>query len=53
MEKKEAKEKKNFVQAVLKGIGLGRLVKEAGKTDVFKRKFKKVNKKIEQKLKKD
>lgn len=53
MEKKEAKGKKGLVQAVLKGIGLGRLVKEAEKTEVFKRKFKKVNKEIEQKLRKD
>jgi len=44
------KKKKGIVQAVLKGLGLGRLVKEAEKTGLFKKKFEEANKKIEEKL---
>lgn len=50
--KKKAKQKKGLVQAILKGIGLDRLVKETEKTSVFKKRFKEVNKEIEEKLKK-
>jgi len=54
MEKrKEAEAKKEgLAQSVLKGLGLGRLVKEAEKTAVFKKRFKEVNEEIEEKLRK-
>lgn len=44
------KKKEGIAQAVLKGLGLGRLVKEAEKTGLFKKKFEEVNKEIEEKL---
>ncbi len=53
MEKrKKPRAKEGLAQAILKGLGLGKLVKEAEKTALFKKKFKEANKKIEEKLKK-
>lgn len=40
------KKKEGIAQAVLKGLGLGRLVKEAEKTGIFKKKFKKPIKRL-------
>ncbi|MFH1695197.1 MAG: hypothetical protein ABH850_02080 [Candidatus Micrarchaeota archaeon] len=50
--RKESEKKEGLVQAVLKGLGLGKLVKEAEKTILFKKRFKEVNEEIEEKLKK-
>ncbi len=50
--KKPKAKKEGFVQATLKGLGLGRLVKKAEKTELFKKRFEEVNKEIEEKMKK-
>ena len=50
----ETKEKnEGLAQAVLKGLGLGKLVKEAEKTALFKKRFVEVNEEIEKKMKKE
>ncbi len=50
---KESGKKEGLAQAVLKGLGLGKLVKEAEKTTLFKKRFKEVNEEIKEKLKKE
>jgi len=50
--KKAESKEQGLAQAVLKGLGLGRLVKKAEKTALFKKRFKEVNKEIGEKLKK-
>jgi len=52
-ERKESGKKEGLAQAVLKGLGLGKLVKETEKTTLFKKRFKEVNEEIKEKLKKE
>ncbi len=53
MKKEKDEEKKGIAESFLEGIPfLGNLVKELGKTEVFQERFKEINEKIEENLRK-